>query len=478
MQRVLKIYLRIVLIVLLLSFFVLPTTASKGIIGFCLVTALMCALYFFVYEKKSLRWHSWITPSTILVISLLIVYYQWLLDYLVGYRTKYGFAYPQLMNHYAVISTVGMIALVEGYTFKNRKENINKKHFTTYGNNFFLVTLQVILFALFVYNINVTDFLTGNDYSGTHALGVFTYIEYFLQAVNIAIMISAINKSSKENTSLGAFIGSIPVLSIIVMSLYLILRLFSGDRGPVIDTVLALFFSYLYYSKRKFSLPVIIVTVFIGAYGVSLLGMARNYDTNQSFFDRMAEAANVFSKSGRFEDSRSVSPATLELAFSHLSYEVMVGGMVADEDGYKYGTYQLVALANTIPFFNGFLHRTFNLSKNQTSSSYYATYKYIGDNPTWGLGTNCMGDFFMDFGIWGVLLGMFVVGLAFRLVDQTLFVFDKSTVTSGMLAFAIVYASKSLYIGRSNFLGEFKLFVFLLLILWVSSFFTGKKNVL
>lgn len=476
MKLIIKTFLRAALVFYtVLFFFLRPRPASNSIIVSCIFTSLVGVVFFLVYVRHSLRWKSWLTPSILLLFSLFIVYYQWVIDYQVGLRPIGGFLYPNLFNHSVVISTIGFLAFIEGYTLKRKKE-FRKEASMPFFNVSLLVFLQVILFVLFVLNIKINDFLSGNYYSDTPSQGLFTYIEYFLQATIIAILIASMSKNPCHNNSFRSFLGTIPVVSFIIVILYLVLRLFSGDRGPVIYTLLAFFFSYLYYSKKQLSIILIILLLIMGSYSVSLIGMARKYDTSFSFSDRLAEASKVFRESGRFDDYKSISPSTQELAFSHLSYEIMIGGMLEDHDGYRCGAYQAVALGNTIPFFSGFLHNRLGFSKSQTSSSYYATYKYIGDSPSWGVGTNCMGDFFMDFGILGVLLGMLVVGFAFRRIDLALFDFDKNQVSYGLLAFSIVYASKSLYIARSSFMAEIKFFVFVLVLLWGSSFL-GRRQI-
>lgn len=461
-------------VLLLILYYILGfNTIDTGLQIGCIILVAVYAFIFIYHSQKGELRNCWAKPSNLFVAGFLIVYYQFLLDYLLGYKTASSFLDPTIVNFATLISTVGFISFVVAYVRKPIAIN-NTKVIPVVPKLNVLVVFQIVFFVLFVKSIDVLKFITGADAYDPASSASMDY-EYAFQAVNIVLLMTVCFQNRDKSLSLWGVIKNIPLISIILIFLYLILRLLSGDRGPVIYTLLVIFYAYIYLARKRFRFIYILVFFVIGATFVSLLGIARSSDLDMSFSERMLSATNELKEDSRAGGESTLSPITKELAFSYLSYEVMVKGMLKDNDGFKNGAYQGVVLVNIIPYASGWLHKEFNLTRDETSSSYYATYKYLGTDPSWGLGTNCIGDFYMDWGIVGVLFCMYFVGLLFKWVDNLLFVKDKTYVTPAMLALAFCYASEAIYMPRSNITGLLKLFAFVLILFFVSKFFGKKK---
>jgi len=310
-----------------------------------------------------------------------------------------------------------------------------------------------------------SDFVKGSSNAG--------YYEYLLQSVNVAILIYSIKSHPRVN-SLREFIGIIPPVSAVLIGVYILLRIPSGDRGPFIVTLFALFYSYMYSTKKAVRLWLLLIALLVGAYTVSLIGMARQYDLKISFKDRMSDASNTFSTGGRFAASRSVFAPTQELAFSFTAYQCMVSGIEDKGDDYRYGKYQAVEIMNSVPFGPSLVQHTLGITGPESASGTYATYEYLGPNPSWGLGSCVIGDFYMDFGIIGVFLCMLLVGLAYRKIDSYLFL--SQAASNAVLAFVFIYATRAINVARGTFLGELRGVILIIIILYLNSIILNEKT--
>ncbi|MCV7061977.1 O-antigen polysaccharide polymerase Wzy [Mycolicibacterium vaccae] len=75
---------------------------------------------------------------------------------------------------------------------------------------------------------------------------------------------------------------------------------------------------------------------------------------------------------------------------------------------YGYGLYKLVGLAGVIPFIRG---AVIPPEMPFTQSSDVLVMILLGPSATWGVGTNVIADIYMDFGLFGVPILLFLVGL-------------------------------------------------------------------
>lgn len=436
----------------------------------CLFEILFACLIWFWNQQHTHFKGFWHKPSNLIFLGMIIVYYQPIIDLCIGYKTVSNFVYPNILNKSTLISTVGILGFLLGYicyncsynTPSNKSLSINnkKQSFTP------IIIVQLISFVGFLATVDISSLLAGTNYSGSKGTSLYTYFELLIEATNIYMLLK-IAKSKSNFSSIKDFLKAIPVVSFLIFIIYISLRIVSGDRGPVIYLLLSFFYTYSYVTRKKIKLLIIMGLCLVGSIGVSIIGIARGLDLNMSFSERISSASNTFNSEGRFIGEKSISPATAELAFSHLSYQIICNELYQHDDSYKKGACQITGILSTIPFVSGFIHNTLGISKENTVSAYYATYKYIGKNPTWGTGTNIVGDFLLDFGIIGVLLCMYMVGIYFKKIDYSIFFREKQHISDYFLALILLTSCRAIYIPRADFLAFLKPCIFCWIIMYI-----------
>lgn len=411
-------------------------------------------MFFRFSQNSSLRGY-WLKPSNLFLIGYLAVNFQYLLDYRIGMKGD-GSRYildPSLLNICLLLGICGLLAFIIGYTFRKNTTESSDIEIQNFSDHvpYFFIGLQLVLFVLFIVTINISDFISGSAFVDNS--GHSSY-EGLLYLANVLIVL-LVSYNYRGGEGLKEYILSFPKASLLILVVYMILRMLSGDRGPFIYTSLLLLYGYLYATRKKWS--VLFVTAALGTASlfIILLGMARLDDLDMSFGERIQSAFVTFNDYGKFGDrgENSVFGLTDELGFSFIVNEIDVQAIVKEHENYHYGTYQLFSILNAIPYMPGFLANTLHIKPENLSSSGFANYKFFGGyDRTWGIGTTCLGDFYLDLGILGVILGFFLVGKFFFFIDEILFVRPKSNVGLIILLIVLLYASQSVYIPRSVFL--------------------------
>lgn len=418
---------------------------------------IICAIcVFFTDGEHSLLKGYWLKPSNLFLFGYLVVNFQYILDYRLGIKTDLSIYIlnSQILNICFVLGIVGLLAFVIGYTYKKgNTQDLTTAEIVTsrYRVPKFFILLQVVLFILFITSINVRDFLSGSVFADKTGR---TSYEGLLNICNI-LVVAAVSLSYSNNAKLKDYLLCYPKVSLIIIIVYMILRMFSGDRGPFIYTALVLLYGYLYSTRKKWSLFFVVGTLTLASLFVILIGIARLSDLNASFFQRIQDAMIVYNTGGKFSNigESSVFGLTEELGFSFVVNQVDVQAIAVNNESFHFGTYQIISLLNSIPFMPSFLANTMNIATVDLSSSGFANYHYFGGaEHTWSIGTTCLGDFYLDFGVFGVFFGFLIVGLFFRYLDEVLFVKPKDNISLFILFVILFFASQSIYIPRSVFL--------------------------
>lgn len=421
-----------------------------------LVAAAFVCMYL-LYQQKSIYKGIWHKPSNVFLLSYLIVSFQYLLDFCLGYKTYHDFYISSSVNKMAITCLLGLLSFMMGYVLTKDRLESNK---VTCNNNvisiWFLVILQMFFFVAWIMTINITALISGQSYfedlSGTSS----SNYEILFYDVTIVILISIIiNNNRIQINSIKEFAKKGSVLSWIIICLYCLLRLVSGDRGPALYMVLAVFFAYLIASHKSIRLSKMLLFAIIVAFILNLVGIARSLSLDKSFSERVTTAFTDFSGSSeaRFSE-KTIFPITEELAMSSRCNQIAIDLVDKGEDNYHYGKYCFYQLIQCVPFVPSFLAHTLNIPEYELSANIRMTDIYYGRHDFAQIGTTIVADPYFDGGIIGVIVMLFICGWAFRKVDYGVCISPPSNWFQ--IAVVILFASMAVYIPRSTMILQLK----------------------
>lgn len=441
----------------------MPTgTFSSTLFDVSMIVVAIVLIVFLGQSQASIMKGFWWKPSYLFILGYLIVNLQFITDFRLGLKTTYSYyiLYPNVLNHCLVLAVIGLCAFVAGYSLLKRQPRSFKhqKYRNKFSKGPFLVFVQILVFIGFLYNINLATFLSGADY-GTAEHNYANYFESLLYVCNAVIIVSTISTNSMRN--LREYLKSFPRISLIIIVLYILMRLLSGDRGPFIYTILLLVFGYLFTTKKKIRLHYILGLTVISTLFISVVGIARSLTPSESFFSRLMMGYDIYQHDGRFKgESQTIVGFTEELGFSFVVNQVDVNAVVSEGAKLHYGAYQLNTLANSIPFMPSFIANVLKVKPEDRSSSGFANYHFFGEyDRNWGIGTSCLGDFFLDLGFIGVLLGFLCAGMLMKYLDYSMTMGNKLYMSAYLILFVLLFSAKTIYMPRSVLLIDLQGFV-------------------
>lgn len=416
------------------------------------------AMFFFLVEEarydKTL-FSMWVKPSNLLLLSLLIVNLQIIISVWLGYEgisTYLGTdKYSGYIGKVLYLSLVGISAYLVGYSFCHGKTGTK----SVGRNNLYIsfwCLLTLVCFILFLKNIDLISFLTGMDYDGSGAADRETTSYAIWETLFDSFMTIALacitKKCIGENRTITiiGFIKQFPLYYLLPVIIYVSLRLISGDRGPVIYTLLMFFYSYLLITQKRIKLWVIIVLILVGALSMTVLNSVRSFrNPNQSFSEKVVRA---ITEKDEINSVRSICPLTYELSKSVNCNFIAVHDINEGVTDYKWGVYNLCELLSSIPGSNRVTNSLFGLNLYRTTTSEYVTVSFLGQDYLYGLGTTAITDLYLDFGLLGVLLGFFLIGVTYRKVDQAMAGCANSVLS---LIVFLKFASMAIYMPRASY---------------------------
>jgi len=380
--------------------------------------------------------------SVLFLIGFLIVSFQPFIDLALGYlepNNHYLFIRSGVILKTLLCASIALNSYLFGtslFASKNKiiKQEVNLK---IPINTRFLKVVNLLSFLFFLSQIN-SSFLNASTYgSGRTASFFFGYAMLLYETSFIAlILLMIINNGRRSN-----FINYLKQYgySLVFFVLYLILILFSGDRGPIIYLSLALFFGYIYLNNVNVSTSKLISIVVIGSMLMTVLGMIRRAGVT------LDSAMNSKIENNYYPDS--IFPMTKELATSVLTISTAVSKVPSRYD-YFYGLFMFQNFSVIIPGLNSFLNSRIGIDPNFFSSSVFLTYLSLGSNARWGVGTSAIADIYLDFGTLGVIIIFITFGYLTKKLE--VYVLGYNSTNFLLVAIYLLFFSFSIYIARSN----------------------------
>ncbi len=456
-------------IVIIVSYFLYLNVGfefRKQLLCFTLILALV-ALLPFVFKKEPvpLIKGQYFRPVFIFILGFIVVHFQIYVDLMldnVDINDLNRLMSAGAINKSALISVAGLASFLSGYIYYIPSVDIFSKKMRNDLRSknsiklliiiwFFLLVLILIFFRQYYFLSRYGKNIEGTSQS--YLILLFEVV--FFAIVSIGSYNAYVNKINKFSN----YIKSFGVLFVVTCFVYFLLILLSGDRGPIIYMTLAIFFSYILVTKKKYSLYRIVLFFYIGAILVTIMGVARSLDKELSYSDRFTIASKEF-------ESQSISPYTNELAGSVRTLEYAVE-YVPENHPYLYGLFKVKEIVSIIPYISHLSRIFFDNQFKYKGTASFLTWIEQGNNPSSGAGATVVADLYIDFGWLGVVLGLFMFGLLFRKLDYILFCKDLSQVSMFSSILGIVLFSMAVYIPRSTLLLQLKLIVWVWVVVYV-----------
>lgn len=433
-------------------------------------------VFFFYNQQHSLFKGWWIKPSNILILGLLIVNFQYIVDVLVGYKDVSEFYGIKTFVNCCLIASIGHVAFICGYLYySNKTIRTDLASTTRYRiSTKVLLLLQVIFLISWLLTVNVIELITGLTYgTSTQGMSLSSQFEGLFYECTLAILITTIYNRPNNIDKISTFFKQFGLSFWLCVFAYLGIRFFSGDRGPLMYTSLSIIYTYVFITHRKVKLKYVVVLGVVAAFVLVMIGMVRSMDSNLSLSGKVNSALSA-SNQARFSDETIIVP-TEELASSIRCTSIAINDIENNGNSYHNGKFQMFSLLNCIPFAPSILYSYFKIPVTEMSSDFYLTNELYGDYKFSQIGTTVIADFYLDFGVFGVVIGMFLLGLCFYKVDTNICL-NKNEIAPILLIIILSYASKSIYIPRDTFLNVLKPTIIIYILFCFNKLLSSKKR--
>lgn len=425
--------------------------------GFAVISFISIFFYLFSFRKV---YSSWVRFETLFLLGFVIVHFQIPYLFSIGIQpSKPDFIWlnTEVVNYATWLSSLAihlwMIGSTLGFTFQSKK-NRQKREI---ANIFNIRRLDFILLFSFIAFFALAG---GSILQGAHD-GMGSWGEgasYFMIVLRVSFYfrIYVFFRTLKKINFLQIIKGNLILLS--TLFIYLLLFLLAGDRGPIMQIAIIIAVCYGIFIK-KITLFRLMLFISVGALFFSIIGLGRS-----------VEEGNLFDNGfNRYQESEAY--ATEELASSvRIMYRALT--YFPDSFDYLYGLQFLLGLLGIIPFLSGFVIDYFQIPPTLTASSRFFTFLGQGNNVTYGEGTEILSDIFINFGLIGVFIIMFLYGYGTSIITY------KALKNRSDMFFLIllVIASTAIVINRAQFLTPLKDILYILVLFYFVKGPAGRKK--
>jgi hypothetical protein len=436
-----------------------------------LLTIVALSLIGFALRKeriKELR-GQYLKHSTIALIAIVIVFFQYPLDYVLGNFDASNmiiWVNQKVVVKGVVASTIGILCFLFGHLTYKKAAMLRAKHSQTrplkVNMLVFLATISLIAYFFLVNPLYLAGYYkVGIGGRAYYAIALF-------QALVIAAIIQVCRNMillGKSPSNFFVYLKALGWPLIALNGIYLLSVIVSGDRAPLIVYGVIFCSGYFFVTRRKLSLKALILLTVTAAFTITVLGLVRRQELNQSFMDRLVLSFTE-SKKNTSKDA-SISPPTYELARSVRTLYTVID-YIPEQQHFFYGRFLLLDVSRVIPF-TGIFYPLFIDEDNNgiyNSPGKYITWIRQGSFATIGDGTSCLATFYLDFGLVGIIIGMFGFGYLMRYAEVAMYS-SEGLPPLFIHVFAMVYLAAAIYIARGSVLGPLadctNVFVFLVI---------------
>ncbi len=454
-------------------YFFVPETMDKEVMVLLLILVLVVLTIHALRKEKFKPLKGQILKhSTLVLVGFTIVHFQYYLDFAFGNVTEnnvFIWVNKNVVLKAFVLSVIGLLSFLLGYSLYQRSVanviSIPEKPKSTKALTF----LAFVALVIYFYTVNPRYLLGyyGSEEMGagaTYAILIFTICVFAIIIQNSRNII--LNKVKPQSFS--SYLLHQGYFFLFLIGVYLVSVVVSGDRGPIMTIGLSMGTGYFFVTKVKLKFKYAVLIALAGASLMSVLGIARSLDKELDFQSRIVEGVKSESK----YSEQSYLPQTQELAGSVRTLHTTVSYIPSNHD-FLFGRFQFQQLTIVVPFVSAFNTLIFdNNDFKYKGSASFVTWINQGDYWRSGDGTTCIADFYFDFGLPGVILGMFLFGYSMRYAEISMYSGKLPGLFSN--AFLVIYMSYAIYIARSSYLFNMKLVIWTVILLVVNKYFLSR----
>ncbi|WP_417431388.1 O-antigen polysaccharide polymerase Wzy [Halpernia sp.] len=440
---------------------------------------LIIVIFFLQYEPYSNLRKQYIRISTIFLLGYCVVFFQFNLDYVLG---NVGESFTRFWVNYnivpkaLIISSIGLVCFLLGYSIKKQFPTRKKIEITPSKLSLNGYNVLTALFLL-IYLITINPLYIAGGY-GVMEMGEparFCAVLFELSfTAGIIQHILNLSSDNRKEISPFQFVKSLGLLRLSFLIVYTFTVLASGDRGPVIYLATGIVASYIVLTKWKISMYKFIGVFFLASVIVSSLTVLRNnINSNVPISVRLFEAFIGNNKSGGYvslENINSISGSTLELSTSVRTLHIAVNE-VPQNRPFFYGKFQMLKIVTIIPLGQQAIKYFFHLKDTELTSEKYIS-ELVGAKKG-SEGTSCIADLYLDFGLVGVILVMFLFGYYVRFIEVEALGKNHFGKVISIIAFVII-CQYAIYIPRATILFNLRNIVWVWSIIKIVNILTPK----
>lgn len=404
-----------------------------------------------IVSRRAVGKDKLLTIGYIFFASVVLVHFQLLLwlesleTFPSGDLENFLFVNQRTLRKSTLLTVISLIYFVKGYCYKrkilSRTESHKDYSYQSMSNSFTKLTIVSFIILLFV-----NPHLIQGTYN---LLGLSSLTKYtnalFQVVITGALSYTILAQKKTKFDSIRRYVESFGLGLNIVFFSYLLLSIRMGDRGIVLGYSLLYISGYV--KNLRLKVYWIIPGLIIGALFMNSMRSTRGRNVSglstveQSYYSPYVDRLGI---------PRGIMALPLELG---LSVRCLNHAVSYQEEGgsFHYGYFQMKQLIGAIPFcsnvFSQLLNRT---AKRYDGSSGFITFLIQGNNPKYGDGTTPIADIYLDFGLVGLIVCLWLFGNMTSSFDQ--FIYGRRYIGHLPSFLALVYLSSSFYLGRAPLL--------------------------
>lgn len=386
-----------------------PSSMDKEYMLIEVALSLCFTINFLIKNKKNCRLGVF-SHSNIFIVVFLIVFYQFYIDYILGFidtSEKRTWINASIVAKSLGMCNIAISSFLLGYKYQSAKHLVctnlhTKPQMTIFPEKKYLCNIGYFMLAYFIITADASFFRSGYLTSEGQLDASFG-IMVLLQSVMIAVF--SLYCIEYKNCHNGDSIINFFKRPGILVVLYAIAIILSGRRTEALRVVIMLLFAYIYVSGNRLNINKTLVYLFVAIIVTSVMGTIRGEE--QSF----SQGIEILTS------NNTISPFTKELAGSINTVHIAMDN-VPEIIPYNYGITFFASFALLIPGLDRLISHLMPNGIALNSSTQIANMYWGGSDWGYGTGSSIVADVYISFGVIGVLIVFLLIGRLFRKIEE------------------------------------------------------------